>query len=117
MVAVMGKKVLFIDDEELVHRIVPVILKSLGYDVTSQLNADDGYTCFLNSDFDLVITDQTMPGISGIELISKLRAESYSIPIILCSGDNVDISQFEDVETIQKPISAFELSQVVQSII
>ncbi|HMK64149.1 MAG TPA: PAS domain S-box protein [Thermodesulfobacteriota bacterium] len=82
------EKILFIDDEPQMVESWMEMLGRLGYQVfgrTSSLNALD---LFKNAPdkFDLVITDQTMPGMSGSELAAKMLAIRPGLPIIICSG-------------------------------
>jgi PAS domain S-box-containing protein len=84
-----GKEsILYVEDEDVQLKSMTHLLHRLGYRVTAKSNASAALTAFKKSpdSFDLVITDQTMPGMTGIELaraIANIRAE---IPIILCTG-------------------------------
>ena len=82
------ERILFIDDEEDLAEIGKEILESLGYNVVGQTNSTDALEIFrAHPDaFDLVITDMTMPGLTGIELAQKLMSIRPDIPIILCTG-------------------------------
>jgi signal transduction histidine kinase len=83
-----GRRVLFVDDEASITRLAQVMLKSLGHaavtfgkpaDALAALKADP-------NGFDLVITDLTMPGMTGVELARGVRAVRPNLPIILSSG-------------------------------
>ena len=64
------------------------MLTHLGYDVVSYTNSEEALATFRAAPerFDLVITDQTMPHLTGADLVRALRALRPDIPIILCTG-------------------------------
>ena len=82
------EKILFIDDEIAIVDTSKNILKKLGYSVTGVTNSPEALDIFLqNPDkYDMVITDQTMPGITGSQLARKVMSIRPDIPIILCTG-------------------------------
>jgi CheY-like chemotaxis protein len=84
-----GKEnILFIDDEALITDLAKEILEKLGYTVTVRKNGLAALETFQNQPdrFDLVITDQTMPGMTGVELSRRMLQIRPDIPIILCTG-------------------------------
>ncbi len=82
------KQILFVDDEESLVLLGADLLGDFGYIVTCALNGEKALQLFQQktSRFDIVITDESMPGISGIELAQELYRISPSTPVILCSG-------------------------------
>ncbi len=83
-----SESILLIDDEEDLIRLGKQMLEYLGYRVTAISDAVKALNAFLeNPDgYDLVITDQTMPSITGLELADKLLKIRPGLPIILCTG-------------------------------
>jgi PAS domain S-box-containing protein len=81
-------RILFVDDEESLGRLGGEILASLGYDVVPYTSGQQALQAFRASPqwFDLVITDQTMPGMTGEVLAHEIRCLRDDIPIILCTG-------------------------------
>ena len=84
-----GKEhILFIDDEEILVELGQSMLERLGYHVTTTTSSIDALTKFKNQPdtFDLIITDQTMPGMTGIDLAQRILQIRPKMPIILCTG-------------------------------
>lgn len=82
------KMILVIDDEVLIVNYLTDLLIDEGYKVVSYTDSVEGLKYFYNNkeDIDLIITDQTMPNLTGIELARDIFESDYQIPIILCSG-------------------------------
>lgn len=83
-----NENILFIDDEELLVKLGVDMLTRLGYSVSGFTNSQKALETFKKNPevFDLVITDQTMPGMRGDELSRKILETRPDIPIILCTG-------------------------------
>ncbi len=82
------ERILLVDDEELLCEMGKEILDRLGYQVTALCNSRDALALFKQAPdaFDLVITDQTMPVLTGYDLAGHLLKIRPTIPIILCTG-------------------------------
>ncbi len=112
--------ILLVDDEEQVVQVTGEILQSLGYNVLGKTSAQEALQLFSWSphDFDMVITDLTMPGLTGLELSEGIKRLRQDIPIILFTGYSDQVSKDAAVkagidEYCMKPISMRELSTVV----
>lgn len=115
------KSILLIDDEELILSSLQRALKLSGYRVTALQNGQEALEEFSeNPDkFDLVITDLTMPGMTGLELSRKLQEKRPGLPIILCTGFNDVISQqeaksFGIKELLLKPAGSKDIKDAVR---
>ncbi len=89
-----GKEsILFVDDEEILTLLMQEMLNQLGYDVEVKSSSLEALATFRATPdrFDLVITDQTMPIMSGDVLAQELRAIRPDIPLILCTGHSQGI--------------------------
>jgi PAS domain S-box-containing protein len=88
-----SSRILFADDEEQIRFLAKTILEELGYKVTVAVDGLEAWRIFTASPeaFDLVITDKSMPEISGLTLAGKIRSVRTDLPIILCSGDETGI--------------------------
>ena len=91
------ERVLFIDDEDTLANLGKELLEALGYQVVAETDPVKAIEEFSrNSDaFDLVITDKTMPRMTGFDVASDLHKTRADIPIILCSG-------FQEQEDLEK---------------
>jgi len=82
------ERVLFVDDEEPIARLGCMMLERLGYDAVVSTSGEEALAVFGAAPqvFDLVITDHTMPTMTGTALAQELRRLRPDIPVILCSG-------------------------------
>jgi putative two-component system response regulator len=78
--------ILVIDDEDVIRLLVVEILESAGYDVTSAKSAERALALLDEAEFDLVVSDVVMPGLSGLELLEAVRARHASLPVVLVTG-------------------------------
>ena len=92
-----NERILFVDDEEDIVAVASLALARLGYSVEGVSDSRVAFDLFRASPdrWDLVITDQTMPHITGTDLAAKIAAIRDDIPVILCSGYRGD-----DAETL-----------------
>ena len=116
------ERILFIDDEKSLVDLGQQILERLGYHVTIRTSSVEALELFIEQPdkFDLVITDMTMPNMTGDELAEKLMSIRKDIPVILCTGYSERISQERAhalgiKEFILKPIVMRELAKKVRS--
>ncbi len=108
------ERVLLIDDEPALLRMLARVLSSLGYKVEAHQNSMQALSVFKAApqNYDLVITDQTMPRIPGLELAQEMLKVRPSLPVILCSGFNDKVS---DEVARDRGIQAFLLKPVLRS--
>jgi PAS domain S-box-containing protein len=91
-----GKEhILLIDDEEILVELGQAMLERLGYHVTTRRNSLDALATFQNQPdtFDLIITDQTMPGMTGVDLARRILQIRPRMPIILSTGYSSQITE------------------------
>jgi len=83
-----SERILFVDDEDMLVDLGRQMLGRLGYEVTSGISPVEVLETFRASpdSFDLVVTDMTMPGMTGDELAKELMKIRPDIPVILCTG-------------------------------
>ena len=92
-----NEHILLIDDEEMLVEMGKAMLTRMGYRVTTRTNGFEALATFRNEPdaFDLVISDQTMPGMTGSELARRMMAIRPDLPIILCTGYSSTVSEEE----------------------
>ena len=119
-----SERVLFLDDEELLVEWGHAALTRLGYKVTSMTDSIEALKTFSAdpSQFDLVVTDQTMPGLTGIQLARKLLALRRDIPIILFTGHSETVTPEEAQaagirEFLVKPFGKQELAGAIRRVL
>jgi putative two-component system response regulator len=79
-------RILVIDDEDVIRRLMMEILESAGHEVTGAETADRALSLLEADEFDLVVSDVVMPGLSGLELVEAARSRRASLPIVLVTG-------------------------------
>ena len=119
-----NEHILFIDDEEILAEMSKHVLERLGYKVTVRHNSFDALTTFQNQPdaFDLVITDQTMPGLTGSDLARRMLQIRPGKPIILCTGYSSQISEEKALRYgikgfALKPISRKDISVLIRKVL
>ncbi|MHB1687064.1 MAG: sigma-54-dependent transcriptional regulator [Ignavibacteriaceae bacterium] len=80
------ENILIIDDNQSTIDALNQIIVKNGYHVYTAEMAEEGYNIFLKNSIDLIITDMMLPGISGIELLSKIRQKNDLIPVIIITA-------------------------------
>jgi PAS domain S-box-containing protein len=116
--------ILFVDDEELLVEWAQAALERLGYTVTALTDSMEALKLFSvdPSRFDLVITDQTMPKLTGLHLARKLLMIRTNIPIILCTGHSDSVSPKKTREAgigdfLMKPLGKQQLAEAIRRVL
>lgn len=119
-----NETVLLVDDEEAVLEMMHLMMERLGYQVISMLNSIKALETFQKAPktFDLVITDQTMPKMTGMELIREIRLIRSDIPVILCTGFNEKITEDNTRHLgigalIGKPVRVAECAEIIREVL
>jgi PAS domain S-box-containing protein len=118
------ERILFIDDEEAIIEIGAHVFESLGYDVTTEKSSVDALALFKSKpdDFDLIITDMTMPVMTGDKLAHEMLHTRPDIPIIICTGYSTQMTKekAEDIGIrafVMKPITKHEIAETIRQIL
>ncbi len=113
--------ILLVDDEPALAEIGRKLLTILGYRVTAETDPNQALNLFRDrsSEFDLVITDLVMPGLTGKALATEILKHSPCFPIIVCTGMNEKMDEDWIVQSglrgvIRKPMTMHHLAQVVR---
>src|SRR5215471_12158286 len=117
-------RVLYVDDDTSLAHLGHALLTSLGYEVVACTSGDEALRVFLQApqSFDLVITDQTMPRMTGETLVRTLRHIRPNIPVILCTGYSHSIdagkARAQGIEAfLMKPLSIDTLAPTIQRLL
>jgi two-component system cell cycle sensor histidine kinase/response regulator CckA len=118
------ERILFVDDEERLVKIGKELLERLGYQVTTQTSPLAALDLFRNTPdaFDLVITDVTMPKMTGDELAKELLNIRPDIPVILCTGFSARMSEEKARDLgikafIMKPTLFQEIARTIREVL
>jgi DNA-binding response OmpR family regulator len=117
------KRILVIDDDEIVNEMLVQLLTEAGYEAESARDGSLGMKLFAAKPFDLVVADIVMPDRDGIETIRDIRRTSKTIPIISMSGGGkiMNAERYLELATtlganhaVQKPIDTEEFLGVIR---
>lgn len=119
-----SERILLVDDEPMITELGEKMLKRLGYQVSSVSGSPEALDLFRSNPagFDLIITDYTMPRMSGTDLAREIKRIRTDIPVILCTGISEQLSE----ETIReagiqklapKPLDKTQLAEIVRKVL
>jgi CheY-like chemotaxis protein len=118
------ERILMVDDEEQIVRMTQQMLERLGYRVTARTSSIETLEAFRAAPdkFDLVITDMTMPNMTGIHLTQKLIEIRPDIPVIICTGFSEKISEQKAKAMgirgyVMKPVVRSELAKKIREVL
>ena len=119
-----SESILFVDDESAAAHLGRRVLERYGYQVTAATSGKEALEIFQRKprEFDLVISDQTMLGMSGEKLVRNLRRIREDIPIILCTGYSDSITQEKVADLgidgfFYKPIEPEDMGHLVRQVL
>ena len=117
------ERILFVDDEETIAEMAQESLKLFDYRIEALSDPEDALAVFkLNPGyFDVVITDMTMPKMTGAKLAEKLIRIRPNIPIILCTGHSSLIDEEKALQLgiaayMMKPVSMLEIAKTIRKL-
>ena len=115
-------RILLVDDDRGIRQLYADVLARCGYRVDTAQDGASGWRALNAGRYDLLITDNTMPGVTGLDLIKKLRSEDMALPVILASG-TVPTEELNRCPWLQldavlpKPFSIEELLETVRAVL
>lgn len=119
-----SERILLVDDEPSIVKMGKQVLESLGYHVTVRTNGIEALELFKarKDDFDLIISDMTMPKMDGEALVREIKKITAQIPIILCTGFNPNMDEDRAAALgisalAHKPFSKHELGMTIRRIL
>ncbi len=118
------ERILFVDDEQHLQEVFRDMLEHLGYEVVAETDSVRSLELFRTEPdkFDIVITDQTMPNMTGEELAAELMRIRPDIPIILCTGYSERINEEKAKEMgirkfLMKPFVISKIANAVREVL
>jgi len=119
-----NENILFVDDEAPIAKMGSKILQQLGYSVTSRTSSVEALELFRTKpyEFDLVVTDMTMPNMTGDKLATELMKIRSNIPVIICTGYSKKITEEVALEIgikvlVYKPVVKADLAKTVRKVL
>ena len=116
-----SERILLVDDEDELAHLGKMLLSTLGYQVKAMTDPQEALTFFRQNpdDFNLVITDQSMPEMSGLEMAEEMLKIRADIPVLICTGYSKELTE-EKIRgsmvkgMIMKPFSLHEVSRIIR---
>jgi DNA-binding response OmpR family regulator len=118
----LRQRILVVDDDSDTRQLSTDVLISYGYDVEGVKDGAARWEALQNNSFDLVITDNKMPRMTGIEMIEKLRSARMTLPVIMATG-NLPRGEFvrrpwlKPDASLERPFSSDDLLATVKNIL
>lgn len=120
----MSKKILVVDDEEMIRRFLSIQLPKCGYEVKEAIGGIQALERLAEEDFNLIICDILMPIMNGWQLLKKIREnpKTKDIPVIVLTAKDEDSDMLKGYELganyyITKPFDIFEILSGIQMIL
>jgi len=119
-----GKKVLCIEDENFISELYARALSRAGYDVTTMLSGEDGLRAAKSNEYDIILLDLMIPGITGFEVLRKLRQENPDLKSKIIITTNLDqeeesrheMEKMSDGYLIKAEFTPHQLVQIINDI-
>ena len=118
------ERILVVDDEGMIVRLNKALFERLGYAVTATTDSREALELIRRhpNQFDLIVTDQSMPNLSGAELAREVLKIKSTIPIILCTGYSSAVSEKEALaigikKYVFKPVDLTTLAQIIRQVL
>ena len=115
-------RILVVDDERVIREILAEFLSLEGFSVHTVEDGEKALTELRLKPYDLLITDNNMPTLSGVELVKKVRSARMTLPVILASGrlptEELDRNPWLQLAaTLIKPFSSGQLLETVRQVL
>jgi len=115
------KRILIIEDDPEIIKLLELHLSDVSYDTTMAMNGNEGLQLALDYDFELILLDLTLPGLDGVEVCRKLRA-TKNTPVIMLTAKSEEIDRVLGLEIgaddyMTKPFSIRELLARIKAVL
>ena len=114
-----SKKILLVEDDDEFRGLITEVLTMFEHEVSHADSAEAGLKILEKESFDMIISDITMPGLSGLEMTKIIRQRKIKTPIIIISGHSDSQTISESLKSgvndyIQKPMSVKDLPVILE---
>ena len=121
-VAVWTRRILVAEDDDCLRRFMSMGLSCNGFTVQGASDGEQAWEALLHQHYDLLVTDNEMPRLTGIDLIKRIRKEDMRLPVIVASGtfpsESADsIVQLKIAAVLPKPFTILELRDAVRNVL
>jgi DNA-binding response OmpR family regulator len=118
----LRQRVLVVEDDQIMRRLNTEVLTCSGYEVDSAVDGADAWCALQLENYDLIVTDNQMPNLSGVGLLQKLHAARQGLPVIMATGtfpqDELDRHPWLKIDaTLLKPYTYAELIRTVKTVL
>jgi len=119
----MKRKILIVDDDSIMRELEKEIIQDINdFEIIEASNGNEAVDLLRYKAVDLLITDICMPEMNGIELVDKLRATGFSMPIVVISATLDKDTRYQllfhkPIRFIEKPFSRDRLSNIVENFV
>jgi DNA-binding response OmpR family regulator len=116
------RHILVLEDDPALRQLNTAVLLRFGYTVDAAEDADGAWVALQSRHYDLLITDNQMPGLSGLELVKKLRSAQMALPVIVASGGVVEEDMtrnpwLQPAAALPKPFTSDMLLSLVSEVL
>jgi CheY-like chemotaxis protein len=109
-------KILVVEDSKSLRTVHGQFLKKSGHDVINAKDGIEAYSLFLDVHPDIILTDNQMPGMTGLELHLLIRNLGFKTPVILITTDGIYLDGlFDELIILRKPINHRKLSLMLEA--
>lgn len=112
-----GRRVLLIDDDASVREVLSDALQFLGHEVSVAADGRAGLDLFARERYDVVVTDLSMPELSGWDVIERVREADPAIPLVIITGaatdEDIERARQARIPVLRKPVRLEDLGSVV----
>src|SRR5690349_5099960 len=117
-----SNRILVVDDDIVIRLMSSEALARSGYQVDTAADGEIGWEALCSKSYDLLITDNNMPKVSGVELVKMLRSADLALPVILVSGampteELIRHPWLQVAATLLKPFTGDELVEVAKKVL
>ena len=117
----MSARLLVVDDDPGILDVVSYALREAGYEVETRTDGPSALDAALSRDYDLIVLDLMLPGMSGTDVCRKLREEGETVPLVMLTAKDAELDRVLGLELgaddyISKPFSSTELVSRVRAI-